>query len=150
MAEGKARVQALRRVIDEVRLLFHHMKVAAEQIHQEGEGSAARRGVLLTIHEKGPRTVPQIAAERPVSRQHIQSIVNGLLEDGLLERRDNPAHKRSHLMALTNSGQARVRAKEDRERQALAGLELGLSESELLKTAGVLEEIRQGFRMMTE
>jgi len=56
--------------------------------------SAARRGVLRSLARLGPQTVPQMAGARPVSRQHIQTIVNALAADGLVETIDNPAHKR--------------------------------------------------------
>ncbi len=39
-----------------------------------------------------------------MSRQHIQVTVNALLEDGFLQSRPNPRHKRSPLFTLTQVG----------------------------------------------
>ena len=64
-------------------------------------------GVLRSLVQEGAQTVPQMAAARPVSRQHCQTIVNGLAEQGLVEFVDNPRHKRSKLVRLTKRGRAR-------------------------------------------
>jgi DNA-binding MarR family transcriptional regulator len=48
-----------------------------------------------------------MAAARPVSRQHCQTLVNGLAEQGLVEFLDNPRHKRSKLVRITKRGRAR-------------------------------------------
>lgn len=64
-------------------------------------------GVLRTLLMEGAQTVPQMAAARPVSRQHCQTIVNGLAEQGLVEFVDNPRHKRSKLVRVTKRGRAR-------------------------------------------
>jgi DNA-binding MarR family transcriptional regulator len=54
-----------------------------------------------------------------VSRQHIQAIVNELLREGLVELRDNPAHRRSCLVALTAVGDAAIAGIRDTERAVL-------------------------------
>ena len=64
-------------------------------------------GVLRSLVADGAQTVPQMAAARPVSRQHCQTIVNGLAEQGLVEFLDNPRHKRSKLVRVTKRGRAR-------------------------------------------
>jgi DNA-binding MarR family transcriptional regulator len=64
-------------------------------------------GVLRTLVQEGALTVPQMAAARPVSRQHCQTIVNGLAEQGLVEFLDNPRHKRSKLVRVTKRGRTR-------------------------------------------
>lgn len=146
MPERALPLSALRQIVEEVRLLFHHLKRAAELIHQEGVSSAPRRSVLLSLDRESPQTVPQIANERLVSRQHIQVIVNGLLEDGLVELQPNPDHKRSHLVSLTSRGRGRVAAILAAEREAMASLELEVSESELQQTAATLAAVRSAFR----
>ena len=146
MPEREPSIPALREVIEEVRVLFHHLKRVAELIHEEGVGSAPRRSVLLSLHREGPQTVPQIAGRRPVSRQHIQVIVNGLLEDELVELQTNPAHKRSHLVSLTAGGQKRVADILTAEEEALSSIDPGLSASQLHETAANLAAVRSAFR----
>lgn len=61
-------------------------------------------GVLRSLVKEGAQTVPEIARARPVSRQHCQTIVNGLYEQGFVEFLDNPRHKRSVLVGVTKKG----------------------------------------------
>jgi DNA-binding MarR family transcriptional regulator len=49
-----------------------------------------------------------LAAARCISRQIIQSQVNELKKAGYLQSLANPAHKRSKLISLTDSGQKQV------------------------------------------
>ena len=64
-------------------------------------------------------SVPQMARARLVSRQHIQSHVNGLQREGLVELAENPAHKRSHLARLTPEGKEAVHSVKQREAELL-------------------------------
>lgn len=66
--------------------------------------TAAMRSVMESVATSGPRTVPDIAAEKHVSRQHIQKNVDELIQIGLVRAQPNPAHKRSVLIALTPEG----------------------------------------------
>lgn len=145
MPDADPPVAALRQLIDEVRALFHVLKAAAERIHGEGERSAARRGALLGLAKTGPQTVPQMARSRPVSRQHIQVVVNGLIGDGLVELAPNPAHRRSRLGCLTANGHARVRELIDREIVVLGRLDVGASQAELMQAATTLGAVRGAF-----
>jgi DNA-binding MarR family transcriptional regulator len=65
-------------------------------------------GVLRTLALDGPQTVPDIARTRPVSRQHCQTIVNGLKAQGFAELIANPRHKRSHLVRITKRGRSHL------------------------------------------
>lgn len=60
--------------------------------------------ILDTIHRHGCRTVPEIAAWRGVARQSVQSVVNQLVDAGLIGLRDNPGHKLSPLLVLESEG----------------------------------------------
>lgn len=90
----------------EVRRLFHALRAAADELHAGREISAAMRGVMESLARGGPRSVPDLARERPVSRQHIQTIVDALLQAGHVELHENPAHKKSRLVALSRRGAA--------------------------------------------
>ena len=56
-----------------------------------------------------PLTAPQIGDAMGVTRQGAQKQLNLLLEQGLVEARLNPAHRRSPLYALTPQGLALYR-----------------------------------------
>ncbi len=114
---------AMQEVIDQTVSLFHLLRALAEQIHQQGELSAGRRGILRELDRLGPQTVPQMARARPVSRQHIQLEVNQLEDDGLVELIENIAHKRSRLVRLTQKGKAYLKVMEGREAEFYAQFE---------------------------
>ena len=138
-------VTALMSVFEETRALFHRLKVVVEQIHKEGQMSGGLRGVLRSLLAEGPRTVPQLARSRPTSRQHIQVLVNRLLELSLVELVDNPAHKRSRLVSLTPAGKKRIEAMNRREAALLEKFPVGVSEKSLQSTARTLKKLRQLF-----
>ena len=133
---------SLEALIDETVALFHRLRAVAAEVHGEGELSAARRGVLTSLVKLGPQTVPQMAAVRPVSRQHIQTVVDSLAADGLVETIDNPAHRRSVLVRLTARGRTAVRDIARRESSLLASLDVGVSAAEIDRAAAVLKTFR--------
>lgn len=97
-------VLPLQQAIQAVRRLFHALSGTAERVHGDLGLTAAMRGVLGILHDRGPRTVPQIAREKGVSRQHVQVVANALLARGLVECADNPDHLRSPLLRLSADG----------------------------------------------
>ena len=128
----------------EVRGLFHQLRASAEAIHAAPAGlPIAQRAVLESLDREGPATVPALARARPVSRQHLQALVNAHLEAGLVETRLNPAHRRSALVALTPAGRRRFAAIRARERHALARRKLPASDIELREAARILRALRE-------
>jgi DNA-binding MarR family transcriptional regulator len=98
-----------------IRRLFRAMAQLADGYLQARGLAAADRAVLEFLYPDEALSVPEIAARYQVSRQHIQVTVNALLEDGFLESRPNPRHKRSPLFALTRVGRelfSKIRASE--------------------------------------
>lgn len=87
-----------------IRRVFRAMAQLADTYLQAHGLTAGDRAVLEFLYPDAALSVPEIAARYHVSRQHIQVTVNALLEDGFLESRQNPRHKRSPLFALTHVG----------------------------------------------
>ena len=131
-------------------MLFHALKEWAETLHSGLDVSVAMRGVLELILLGGPATVPDMARARGVSRQHIQQQVDALLERGLLERKDNPAHKRSSLIALTDKGHALIQNLRADELNALSRLQVGVSDNAVAEAAQVLSSWRAALQRDTE
>jgi DNA-binding MarR family transcriptional regulator len=103
-------------LFNEVRLTFHRIVEVAEELHRDEPVTLGMRGVLEYLLRNGPATVPDIARNRFVTRQHIQKLVNGLLEQELVQLESNPAHQRSSLVNLTRQGERtflRMRKRED-------------------------------------
>lgn len=135
-------VQSVDAVFSEAVSLFHRMAATAEDIHRQGALSGGRRGILRGLKRAGPQTVPQMARIRPVSRQHIQTLVNDLADEGLVEFVENPAHKRSRLVSLTHKGEETIKAMLKREASLLARANIPVSNEELETTARTLHALR--------
>ena len=86
------------------RRLFQQLRATSEEL-LEGTGiNASQRAVLEFLDQHQPQTVSNMAREKNVSRQHIQTLVNDLLTLKLVKSQENPAHKRSPLMSMTEQG----------------------------------------------
>ena len=90
-----------------------------------------------------PQTVPQLARKRSVSRQHIQTVVNTLMSDGLVERIPNPAHRGSPLVRPTRAGRTAVRELARREAVLFPRLTEGIAIADLETARAVLDLLRE-------
>jgi DNA-binding MarR family transcriptional regulator len=92
-------------------------------------------------------TVPQMARARRCSRQHIQARVDALARRGLVGARDNPAHRRSPLIEITETGAkvfAEMRAAEE---VVLERLSQELNGEDLAVTARTLAALSAALKM---
>jgi DNA-binding MarR family transcriptional regulator len=99
-------------MIEEVEALFSELFEAASVGRRSGAEIAAMVGqtqarwqTLWTIGA-GSLTVPQVARRLGVTRQSVQRLANELADEGLLNFVDNPDHKTSPLVRLTDQGRA--------------------------------------------
>jgi DNA-binding MarR family transcriptional regulator len=136
---------AVEQVLEETRALAHRLRIAWDQVHGAADVSDSRRLVLQMLDRRGPRTVPQLARARPVSRQHVQSVVNTLIEDGLVEYLPNPVHQRSHLVTLTPAGKMLVDQERLKETLLVEGLRIEVADDDLRAAASVLTKLRAAF-----
>lgn len=128
-------------VLGEVRACFHRLKAVADAMHADLGINASMRAVLESLADRGPQTVPEIARGKRVSRQHIQVIVDALAAQGLAVLADNPAHRRSALVAATDRGRWAFAELRRREQPRLAELAAGLSPQALDTTLRTLRAL---------
>jgi DNA-binding MarR family transcriptional regulator len=140
---GEPHIEAFNTLVEETAALFHRLRAIAEILHEQGEMSGGRRSVLLGLERLGPQTVPQMARARPVSRQHIQILVNGLLEDEYVELIPNPAHKRSGLVQLTAKGREFIVEMRKRELEMHRLVDLGVTAVEMASASEILQVVRE-------
>jgi len=133
---------ALLRLFEEIPALFHRLRAIAEDVHGREVRSAGRRGILRSLDRLGPQTVPQLARARPVSRQHIQVLAKGLIEDGLITSEENPAHRKSPLLGLTPKGKRELQAMQQREIELLTNAPLALPAKEIDHVTEALRLVR--------
>jgi DNA-binding MarR family transcriptional regulator len=139
VAVGRAR--ELEALIDEVRLLWNALVRRGEALHAREPVTMGMRAVLEFLARNGPTPVPAIARRRGVSRQHVQALVNPLLERGLVEATANPAHRRSPRIRLTAKGERTIERMRRRETALLGGVRLGAGE--LRRAAATLRALRR-------
>ncbi len=131
-------------VFEEAVALHLRLTMTIERLHGDTELTRACRGVLRDLARLGPRTVPQLARRRPVSRQTVQVHVDRLVAIGMAELLENPDHARSRLVVLTQAGKAAVEEMWAQEGRLVEELPVRASSRLLTQTAGVLRELRQG------
>lgn len=104
--------------------------------------TAARWQVLGAVSLAGrPLTVPQIARRMGLTRQSVQASVNRLAADGLVVADENPDHRRSPLIRLTEPGERRYAAIRRRQARWIDGLAEGVSADDLTTAARVLRDL---------
>jgi len=136
---------SLYQLIVETRRLFHALAQASSELSQDTGVNASMRAVLEALYPDAQATVPEIARRKQVTRQHIQQIVNQLLAAGLVETLDNPAHKRSPLIALSPAGQGIFERIISREVELLRMLEGEFDPAATAAAVETLQEIRSYF-----
>jgi DNA-binding MarR family transcriptional regulator len=137
---------ALGVLVEETVALFRELRGVAAELHGEGRLSGGHRGVVAELDRRGPRTVPQMARARSVTRQHLQTHVNELVSLGAVELIENPEHKKSRLVRITEEGQRKLEEMNRREQRVLAGLGLGAGADEIEAAVEVLKELRVALR----
>lgn len=124
-----------------IRRLFRSMAQVADGYLAAHGLSAADRAVLEFLFPEEALSVPEIAGRYQVSRQHVQVTVNALLEDGFLEARANPRHKRSPLIALTYVGRELFRKIRSIESESVDALFVDIPTEDVECTRRTLEAI---------
>src|SRR3712207_2909712 len=98
--------QAIEDLIIEIVATFFLLRAEGMRIGVVSSSGEGYWSVLRLLKVNGAQTVPQIARYRYVPRQSVQKLANEMLEDGVIELVNNPAHKRSKLLRLTPKGEA--------------------------------------------
>ncbi|HSE77198.1 MAG TPA: MarR family transcriptional regulator [Alphaproteobacteria bacterium] len=136
-----ARGRALYDLVPAIARAFFRMRalgIKEDAVTPSGRGAW---GLMRSLAEGGPQTVPALARQRPVSRQHIQKLADELARRGLVEFVDNPAHRRSKLVRLTPKGARRYARVNARVGAICDALARESDEAELLAAARALRRL---------
>ena len=125
--------------IHEVPKAFFRLTAIAETVFADLQITAAERGVMRDLFIEGEATAPEIARRKPVTRQSIQPVLDGLVEKGLARTVDNPSHKRSKLYQLTPDGVARCVELQKRELAVIRDMLAGMSKADFAAAAAALK-----------
>jgi DNA-binding MarR family transcriptional regulator len=121
-------------LIERIPRLYYQLRALADELNGALGVTASMRGVMTQLSTGRPRTVPDLARERQVSRQHVQTVVNDLMTAGLARIEANPASRRSPLISLTEEGRRHLRLMREREAAALTQIAPAISHAELAAT----------------
>jgi DNA-binding MarR family transcriptional regulator len=139
----------VRGVVEETIALYHRIRWVSEQIYREEGRSTARRGILRGLVRYGAQSVPALARARSVSRQHVQEVVDALLEHDLVALEPNPAHKRSPLVRATHTGEALVREMDEIDAKVLSAVSGAASVRDMELTIRTLRTLRNAFEVQS-
>ena len=104
--------------------------------------TSARWQVLgAVVYAQRPLTVPQIARRMGLTRQTVHTTVDRLVRDGIVELVVNADHRRSQFVRLTEFGEAKYRAIDEKQAAWVNELVAGLSLSELETASRVPGEL---------
>jgi DNA-binding MarR family transcriptional regulator len=124
-----------------VRRLFRALAQESNRMLEDLGISAADRAVMEFLYPDRQLSVPAIAAQYQVSRQHVQTTVNSLLEAGLVATRENPRHQRSPLIVLNTRGRKLFDRVSKRESKVIDALFADVSGRELRITRQTLQTL---------
>lgn len=139
----KTSIELYQDLFEEIRRMHNRLRWLGDQVHQKAGQTSAKRSLLLSLHREGACTVPDLARERLVSRQIIQTQINLLVEEGLVKSRPNPRHKRSKQMVLTARGRGVVDKMLKREEELLRNAGAPISRENFEETVANLKSLRE-------
>ncbi len=106
-------------------------------------GLTSSRWQVLASLKNGPITVAEIAREMGLSRQNVQRIANRLKQDLFIEAKNNPAHLRSNLYALTSLGKTSMDEISEKQEKWANKVAENMKDTELQKAIFLLNDYRQ-------
>ena len=105
--------------------LLYKLVTTAENVGMLADHAFERNGLtrpmyrILKVSARGEFTVSDISRFSGVSRQNVQTMVNRMVKNGLLELIDNPGDRRAPLLGPTTAGK-RTATKTENDLKALA------------------------------
>ncbi len=138
----KNAIELYQDLFEEIRRTHNVLRWLGDQVHEKVGQTSAKRSLLFSIYREGACTVPDLARERLVSRQIIQTQINLLLDEGLVASQENPKHKRSKQMVLTKKGKKLVEKMLEKEGLLLQQAGTPLPEKDLDATVEHLRVLR--------
>src|SRR5215472_4658954 len=123
-----------------VQLGFHLAQVFGERLEPLGL-EQRHAGVLVRLAQNDGRSQQAIAELLGVNPTRMVFLTDELEKLGLVERRRNPADRRSHALYLTEAGTAMLARVREVTRAHEAGITAGLSDTERERLAALLRRL---------
>jgi len=132
------------KLIFETLRLANALAAAGDALMQPLGLTSARWQVLGTLAFLGEgETVSGLARRLGLSRQSVQRLVDEMVAAGILELRDNPAHKRARLAVVSAKGRELHRLAEARRQPWTEGLASALAGHDPAAAEAALRALRE-------
>jgi DNA-binding MarR family transcriptional regulator len=145
-----SKAEALTELMLEVAQCFFRIRAVGQKTGLITSWGGGAFGFIRSLALLGPLTVPQIAQMRPTSRQRMQRLADELAAEGLVEFIDNPKHRRSKLVRLTPTGDARYRELNARFLSIASTMGVALSEEDIRKTIEIVRHLSDDVKARSE
>ncbi|MEV0794037.1 MarR family transcriptional regulator [Kribbella sp. NPDC050459] len=99
--------------------------------------------VLHTLGRRGPLRLTDLLTTEQLKQPALTSLVAKLEQDGLLQRRPDPADGRASLLSLTRTGRELVRSRHANRVEKLAALVARLTPDERAVLAGSIDVLHR-------
>lgn len=126
-------------IVPMIRLEAHFSR-AGEAIAAAG-GQTLARWLALEAVAGRPATVARVARNMELTRQSVQRVADLLVEDGLVEYVDNPAHRRSKLVRITPRGRKSLRTIQTAQRAWAGSVGAVIGEADLRHANDVVDRL---------
>jgi DNA-binding MarR family transcriptional regulator len=123
-----------------VQLGFHLARLFGDRLKPLGL-EQRHAGVLVRLAKNDGRSQQAIAGLMGVNPTRMVFLTDELEKMGLVERRRNPADRRSHALYLTEAGIAMLARVREVTRAHEAGITAGLSDAERERLAALLRRL---------
>jgi len=126
-----------------------HLLRSLAAVDRQAGLTPARLSALSVLVFGGPRTLGALAAAEGVAGPTMTRIVDGLIAAGLAQRQPHPADRRAVSIAATASGDALMRAAQQRRIDALVAAVASLpavAQRQLAGSAGLLDQVAAAIR----
>ncbi|MDO5401233.1 MAG: MarR family winged helix-turn-helix transcriptional regulator [Eubacteriales bacterium] len=104
--------------------------------------------LLFLYNHPGLDRAADVSGGRGIAKSHVSQAVALLEQKQLLERRFDPADRRTAHLALTPGGQAIAREGRDIQRSFFAAVCQGIAPEELALWGSLLERLRENMQQM--
>ena len=127
------------------RPLMQEVETAVERGLASSGLTVRQRAVMEILLRQGPLPVPALAEALHIQRQYVQVMVNEALAAGMVEKRPNPRHARSALIALTETGRTLIDTVMGQEHALLAEIAGDLPPQDVETALKVMQELHARF-----
>lgn len=125
-------------LINEIPRAFFRLSAIAEDLFADMGLGPPERGALRDLFIEGQSAAPDLARRKGISRQAVQSTLDGLVAKRLVRTEVNPRHQRSKHYVLTQAGIEACVEIQRREMEKITALMAGPDDAEFAKAAVAL------------